>query len=291
MTPKTIFGNASIKKTDEPSSTKVTPSVLFSGNVITKTEKVSKSEPSQIFGKTAIVRNRIKVSVVDLKDKYPKINDAVLNKAVELILTTNCEQINQTDIINWGYSAQEKYTDLVENIANINGSVLLSATKQLINEIGELIELDTKTNGIIKKLFNKNNTEAIYRKIVVKNELLKKNTIMLHNLLEVIKNCMQNTIALEHEILVNVIAGNFIMDFIPNQYKDTFTSRIISLESLNTQFKLSKKQLELLDETIIKMISIIQDTLSVEVPTWYNNKTFVNISENKKQEILNKIKL
>jgi len=188
MTPKTIFGNASIKKTDEPSSTKVTPSVLFSGNVITKTEKVSKSEPSQIFGKTAIVRNRIKVSVVDLKDKYPKINDAVLNKAVELILTTNCEQINQTDIINWGYSAQEKYTDLVENIANINGSVLLSATKQLINEIGELIELDTKTNGIIKKLFNKNNTEAIYRKIVVKNELLKKNTIMLHNLLEVIKN-------------------------------------------------------------------------------------------------------
>ena len=291
MTPKTIFGNASIKKTDEPSSTKVTPSVLFSGNVITKTEKVSKSEPSQIFGKTAIVRNRIKVSVVDLKDKYPKINDAVLNKAVELILTTNCEQINQTDIINWGYSAQEKYTDLVENIANINGSVLLSATKQLINEIGELIELDTKSNGIIKKLFNKNNTEAIYRKIVVKNELLKKNTIMLHNLLEVIKNCMQNTIALEHEILVNVIAGNFIMDFIPNQYKDTFTSRIISLESLNTQFKLSKKQLELLDETIIKMISIIQDTLSVEVPTWYNNKTFVNISENKKQEILNKIKL
>jgi hypothetical protein len=79
------------------------------------------------------------------------------------------------------------------------------------------------------------------------------------------------------------------MDFIPNQYKDTFTSRIISLESLNTQFKLSKKQLELLDETIIKMISIIQDTLSVEVPTWYNNKTFVNISENKKQEILNKL--
>jgi len=83
---------------------------------------------------------------------------------------------------------------------------------------------------------------------------------------------VQNTIALEHERLVNVIDGNFIMDFIPN-------------------FKLSKKQLELLDETIIKMISIIQDTLSVEVPTWYNNKTFVNISENKKQEILNKIKL
>lgn len=291
MTPKTIFGNTSIKKTDEPSAIKVTPSVLFSGNIITKTEKVSKSEPSQIFGKTAIVRNRIKVSVVDLKDKYPKINDAVLNKAVELILTTNCEQINQTDIINWGYSAQEKYTDLVENIANINGSVLLSATKQLINEIGELIETDTKTNGLIKKLFNKNNTETTYRKIVVKNELLKKNTLMLHNLLEVIKKCMQNTVTLEHEILVNVVAGNFMLDFIPTQYKDTFTSRIISLESLNTQFKLSKKQLELLDETIIKMISIIQDTLSVEVPTWYNNKTFENISENKKQEILNKIKL
>ena len=290
MTPKTIFGNTSIKKTDEP-STKVIPSVLFSGNIITKTEKILKSEPSQIFGKTAIVRNRIKVSVVDLKSKYPKINDTVLDKAVELILTTNCEQINQSEIINWGYSAQEKYTDLVENIANINGSVLLSATKQLINEIGELIETDTKTNGLIKKLFNKNNTEAIYRKIVIKNELLKKNTIMLHNLLEVIKKCMQNTVTLEHEILVNVIAGTFILEFIPTQYKDTFTSRIISLESLNTQFKLSKKQLELLDETVIKMISIIQDTLSVEVPTWYNNKTFENINENKKQEILNKIKL
>lgn len=291
MTPKTIFGSATSKKNEEPSVKKVIPSVLFSGTLITKSEKVYKSEPSQIFGKTAIVRNRIKVDVSDLKVKYPKVNDTVLSKAVTLILTTNCEQINQTDIINWGYSAQEKYTDLVENIANINRSVLLAATKQLINEIGELIETDTKTNGLIKKIFKKNNTETIYRKIVVKNELLKKNTLMLHNLLEVIKTCMQSTIELENEILVNVIAGTFILDFIPNQYKDTFTSRIISLESLTTQFKMSKTQLELLDETVIKVISIIQDTLSVEVPTWYNNKTFENISENKKQEILNKIKL
>lgn len=291
MTPKTIFGNTQPKQAIEPPVKKVTPSVLFSGNVITKMEKVSKTEPSAIFGKTAIVRNRLKVNINDLKVKYPKVNDSVLTKASELILTTNCEQISQGEIINWGYSAQEQYTDLVEKIANINGSTLLSATKQLINEIGELIETDTKTNGIIKKLFSKNNTETIYRKIVIKNELLKKNTLMLHNLLEIIKNCMQDTVKLEQEILVNVIAGTFILDYIPAQYKDTFTNRVISLESLNTQFKLSKKQLELLDETIIKMISIIQDTLSVEVPTWYNNKTFENISESKKQEILTKIKL
>lgn len=291
MTPKTIFGNNPVKQAVEPSSKKVTPSVLFSGNIITKSEKVSKTEPSQIFGKSAIIRNRIKISVDDLKIKYPKVHDVVLNNAVELILTTNCDQVNQTNIINWGYSAQEKYTDLVERIANINGSTLLAATKQLINEIGELIETDTKTAGIIKKLFNKDKTEAIYRKIVVKNELLKKNTLMLHNLLEVIKKCMQDTIELEQEILTNVIAGMYIVDYIPETYKDTFNTRIVSLESLNTQFKLSKKQLELLDETIIKIISIIQDTLSVEVPTWYNNKTFVNINENKKQEIINKIKL
>jgi hypothetical protein len=291
MTPKTIFGNTQPKQAIEPPVKKVTPSVLFSGNVITKMEKVSKTEPSPIFGKTAIVRNRLKVNINDLKAKYPKVNDSVLTKASELILTTNCEQISQGEIINWGYSAQEQYTDLVEKIANINGSTLLSATKQLINEIGELIETDTKTNGIIKKLFSKNNTETIYRKIVIKNELLKKNTLMLHNLLEIIKNCMQDTVKLEQEILVNVVAGTFILDYLPAQYKDTFTNRVISLESLNTQFKLSKKQLELLDETIIKMISIIQDTLSVEVPTWYNNKTFENISESKKQEILTKIKL
>ena len=102
---------------------------------------------------------------------------------------------------------------------------------------------------------------------------------------------MQDTVALEQEILTNVIAGMYIVDYIPETYKDTFNTRIISLESLNTQFKLSKKQLELLDETIIKIISIIQDTLSVEVPTWYNNKTFVNISETKKKEIINKLKL
>jgi len=291
MTPKTIFGNNPVKQADEPSSKKVTPSVLFSGNIITKSEKVPKTGPSQIFGKSAIVRNRIKVNVDDLKIKYPKVHENVLNKSVELILTTNCEQINQSDIINWGYSAQEKYTDLVERIANINGSTLLSATKQLINEIGELIETDTKTVGIIKKLFNKDKTDTIYRKIVIKNELLKKNTLMLHNLLEVIKKCMQDTVALEQEILTNVIAGMYIVDYIPETYKDTFNTRIISLESLNTQFKLSKKQLELLDETIIKIISIIQDTLSVEVPTWYNNKTFVNISETKKQEIITKLKL
>lgn len=291
MTPKTIFGNNPVKQAVEPSSKKVTPSVLFSGNIITKSEKVSRTEPSQIFGKSAIIRNRIKISVDDLKIKYPKVHDAVLNKAVELILTTNCDQVNQTNIISWGYSAQEKYTDLVERIANINGSTLLAATKQLINEIGELIETDTKTAGIIKKLFNKDKPETIYRKIVVKNELLKKNTLMLHNLLEVIKKCMQDTIELEQEILTNVIAGIYIVDYIPETYKDTFNTRIVSLESLNTQFKLSKKQLELLDETIIKIISIIQDTLSVEVPTWYNNKTFVNINKNKKQEIINKLKL
>lgn len=291
MTPKTIFGNTQPKQAIEVPVKKVTPSVLFSGTVINKAEKVTTTNPAPIFGKTAIVRNRLKVSVADLKVKYPKINDNVLTKAYELILTTNCEQIGQMEIINWGYSAQEQYTDLVEKIANINGSTLLSATKQLINEIGELIETDTKTNGIIKKLFSKNNTETIYRKIVIKNELLKKNTLMLHNLLEIIKNCMQDTVKLEQEILVNVVAGTFILDYLPAQYKDTFTNRVISLESLNTQFKLSKKQLELLDETIIKMISIIQDTLSVEIPTWYNNKTFENISENKKQEILTKIKL
>ena len=291
MTPKAIFGSSPAKQAAEPSTKKVTPSVLFSGNVITKTESVVKNEPSQIFGKTAIVRNRLKISVTDLKVKYPKVTDGVLIKAAELIVTTNCEQINKNEIINWGYSAQERYTDLVENIAGINGSTLLSATKQLINEIGELIETDTKTVGIIKKLFNKNNTETIYKKIVIKNELLKKNTIMLHNLLEIIKKCMHDTVTLEQEILINVISGTFIIDHIPEAYKDAFSTRLVSLESLNTQFKLSKKQLELLDETIIKMISIIQDTLSVEVPTWYNNKTLVNISENKKQEIINKLKI
>lgn len=291
MPPKTIFGSSPAKPVIEPSVKQMNPSVLFSGTVISKAERVMKPDPSPLFGHDSIVRNRININISDLRAAYPKVNEVVLSKSIELILTTNCERITQNQIVNWGYSAQEKYTDLVEQIATVNASPLIAATKSLINEIGELIETDTKTAGFIKKYLSKKTTESVYRRIVVKNELLKKNTVMLNSLLEVIGNHINNTVALEQEISIHVISGNVISKYIPDTYKDTIGNRLVSLESLDLQFRMSKKQLELLNETVIRIISIIQDTLSVEVPTWYNNKTFQSISEVQKQEILKKIKI
>ena len=292
MKPKTIFEDLSSKKIEEPivNTKKVTPSVLFTGNVIAKAEKATNNGPSPLF-KDTYLRSRPTIKLQELKSQYSKIDDIVLNQALELILTTNCDQVNQKTIINWGFSAQESYARLIEKIASISNSTLLEATKKLINEIGALIETNTKTIGIIKKLLKRTSTENVYQKIVIKNELLKKNVIMLHNLLDIVAKSEKDAVSLENEIMVNIIAGNYLIQLIGAEYKDAFQTRITSLESLNIQFKVTKKQLELLNDTIIKIISIIQDTLAVEVPMWYNNAAFEKLSETQKIEILNKIKL
>ena len=266
MKPKTIFEDLSSKKIEEPivNTKKVTPSVLFTGNVIAKAEKATNNGPSPLF-KDTYLRSRPTIKLQELKSQYSKIDDIVLNQALELILTTNCDQVNQKTIINWGFSAQESYA--------------------------RLIETNTKTIGIIKKLLKRTSTENVYQKIVIKNELLKKNVIMLHNLLDIVAKSEKDAVSLENEIMVNIIAGNYLIQLIGAEYKDAFQTRITSLESLNIQFKVTKKQLELLNDTIIKIISIIQDTLAVEVPMWYNNAAFEKLSETQKIEILNKIKL
>lgn len=296
MTVKAIFGNQPLKKqVEEKVSTpkQTTPSVLFNeSSKITKVEKVTDPNcvPFPLFN-DAYKRTRPNLLVQELKAKYNDISNEVIDKAYQIILTTNCDNVNQKDIINWGFDAQQHYAVLIEMIANISNSSLLEATKKLINEIGELIENDTNNSGIIKKLFRKTDSEAIYKKIAIKTELVKRNVLMLHNLLDIVASCKQDTNKLQDAINIDLIAGNYLVDKVPQQYKDAFQTRLVSLESLNIQFKLTIKQLEILNDTIVKVISIIQDTLTVEVPVWYNNKAFEKISDEQKQQIITKIKL
>lgn len=289
MTPKTIFGSKpAIPQVQEQPIKKVAPSVLFNNNIVTKSEKATNVSPSPIFN-NATRRFRPVLLVEQLKEKYKDQSETILARAYQIIMTTNCEDVNQKDIINWGYDAQQKYAVLIEKIASISNSTLLAGSKMLINEIGALIENDTNNVGFIKKMFKKNDSESIYQKIVVKTELLKKNVVMLHNLLDIVASFKQEFSKLQDAIAVDLIAGEYLIQNIPVAYKDAFQTRIVSLESLNIQFKVTKKQVELLNDTIIKIISIVQDTLSVEVPIWYNNKAFENISEEQKQQIITKI--
>lgn len=292
MTPKAIFGKPSAKKVVEtPVMETIVPNVLFGGNVIKKSEKVASTEPSPIFGKNSFVRTRVNVTLDDLHLKYPNKSHDILKKVYQIVVTTNCEQINQPEMLNWGYDAQKKYNEIVEAIANICNNENLQRTKQLINEIGELIEVDTKTVGLIKKIFGKNKAEAIRKNISDKYNELNTKIPNIQNIISNIDEHVKDLTTIEETIFLHLAAGQHIVQHVPSQYKEVLENRLISLESLNLQFKVNQKQLELLKETSIKIIGIIQDTLSVEIPMWYNNNTLSQIKEDKKLEILTKIKI
>ena len=104
MTVKAIFGNQPLKKqVEEKVSTpkQTTPSVLFNeSSKITKVEKVTDPNcvPFPLFN-DAYKRTRPNLLVQELKAKYNDISNEVIDKAYQIILTTNCDNVNQKDKI------------------------------------------------------------------------------------------------------------------------------------------------------------------------------------------------
>jgi hypothetical protein len=269
-----------------------TPSVVFS-NSISNQKKSEPSQllgPAQIFNKDVFIRIRTDMSIEGLQIKYKTVDIDVLKRTLDVIKTTNCEQVNQADIINWGYEVQKKYGEFVDKINDICNNQQIELSKRLINEIGSLIE-EIVYPKFLTKMFGKTPSFSLaYTQIKDKNWDLQNKIGMLQTLIADINSMLNELKELKNDVEVHLIAAAELSDNMEDQYKNILLSRQASLTSTKLQFISSETQLNTLKDVLIKIISIIQDTLAVEVPLWVNSQILSSkIKNNKLLDTLNEI--
>lgn len=289
---KVLFSSNPENKIKEEQSFVPKATVLFSGET-NKKVPLAEYKPAALF-QNPTIRKRMKIDVETLKEKYPSVSENAILLVEEFLHSVNVCQFSDQDALNWGYECQEEYTSLIEKIADIANSSVIKASKFQINEIGIIIEKDFRKPSFWAGMLGRKkakSTEDIYKSLTIKNELLKNLIPELIKLLDESKERKNDIFSLENRVMVESIAAEMILDKVKAEYKSVLETRITSLVSMNIQFKMAKKQIEIIEQMIRDIISIIQDTLSVEIPFWYSNKTLENLNEEQKSELLKKLKI
>jgi hypothetical protein len=93
----------------------------------------------------------------------------------------------------------------------------------------------------------------------------------LNLLAENIESFKKEFDALTQKLILYISAGVYIKNYLPGQYQNILDGRILSMETVKVQCSVNKKQIELIKQSIIEVINIIQDTITIEINNWYTN--------------------
>lgn len=286
MTPKSIFEKASpvviitgdAKIVPAAQETPVTGKVSSLFNSDSRVERKRKesvgNNPTSIFdsGTGSFKRNRIQVNISEFNTRFPDLNEIHYTELKNLILTTNVEKINQEDIVNWGFELQSEYSKKIEEMGMYCTNPDLDIAKRLINEIGSTIETQfNSSKGLLKFIKKKSPVEETYKILNDKNKKLKEKINPLSQILTKIDLFKKEFDDLTQKLILYISAGAYIKNYIPEQYQNILDGRILSMETVKVQCSVNKKQIELLKQSIVEVISIIQDTITIEINNWYTN--------------------
>jgi hypothetical protein len=222
MTPKSIFeksspvviitGDAKIAPSKLETAKEGKVSSLF--NSETRVERKKKestgNNPASIFdsGNGSFKRNRIQVNVSEFQKLFPDLDEAYHGELKNLILTINIEQIDQKEIVNWGFEIQSEYSKKIEEMGKYCSDPDLDLSKKLINEIGSTIETQfNSSKGLLKFIKKKSPIEETYKSLNSKNQILKEKIRPLNLLAENIESFKKEFDALTQKLILYISAG------------------------------------------------------------------------------------
>jgi hypothetical protein len=250
----------------------------FMLNSETRVERKKKqntdSNPTSIFdgGSSSFQRNRIQVNVSDFESMFPELQSEYYGELKNLILTTNTQHIDQEEMINWGFEVQSQYSKKIEEMGKYCFNPEIDLSNKLINEIGAIIETEfNSSRGLFKFIKKKSPVETIYKELIGKNEQLKNKIGVLSQISKSIDSFKEEFDILTQKLILYISGATYIKNHIAEKYRNILETRILSMESVIVQCSVNKKQIDLVKQNIIEIISIIQDTITIEINNWYTN--------------------
>lgn len=267
-----------------PAVTQVKPTAIVAPEKPKAVPTVSK--PTGIAG--GVQRQRIELSLTDLRNLNPGIGDGTLEKAMLLIQMTNLEALGDREVVMWGHNPQKSYGDLISQSLTIFQSEPLCRVQKHLSRMIEILSLiDLKkvceqgASSALSKVFRKA-TKAIdtpEELAEAQTELSQLISLMNQEIDSLLKvkgqleaiSKMIDDIGSEIEVLA--ISAAYLADYIhrqnpTNQFYAKFLERSASLTQSLAQIRSSSSMRQVQIEHPLALISAVQSVALVQVPAW-----------------------
>lgn len=221
------------------------------------------------------VRTRIPVINEDLLKLEPSATVNTLNEARELILTTNIDNVDNRQIVYWGAEVQKKYAELVEKNFVLFQSTVIAKAKDSFNTIIDILtnlNVEEKKKSIFDTFKKTETFDQGYKKLKAQIALLENTLPALLDLEEAVGASDKVEAKLLKELEIVILAASFILNYLKdNALSALFLSRVTSLVSTKTSIIGNDIQRKAFSDSLLQLVSGIQDTLRVDIPIWYEN--------------------
>lgn len=229
--------------------------------------KIVKSSGALFSG--AAIRERISVQDSDLS---PLTKDPlVLQKAKQIILTTNLDNLNHDTVLDWGADVQKEYSDFLNQMLGIFNDDALNETRKLYNSVIDLLN-DLQPSEIFKKSIwsRKTPKERFDEKYpVLKNSIenLNKSLDKLKPAKEFVSSIPQKIKELEEKLQPYIVAANFLANYKKQNFSlDLFVSRLTSLMTTEASLQNDKQTYTKLSDMILNITNAVKTTILTETP-------------------------
>ena len=281
--------------------------VIFKPTIVTVKEGVQEEKgtavaPSKIVG---FERNRLPVTIEQIKRKYLNTNDLMATKALQYVVETDVEVMLHSSALIWQTDLQKRYSDKVMKLLEYTQH---PATAKASNQISRILEIlqsidlqgvcEYETDGVISR-FLKNSSKEFDtpEELQHAEKELKQLTYYLADQLKallVLQQKLQEINVeikeLAAEIKAAGMAALFLADYLPGkgpQYlkiADQFLERGKSLMQTEVQIFENEVARDSQEGHPIKLIEMIQNTILVMIPDWLGSVSSIRsmVEMNKK---------
>jgi uncharacterized protein YaaN involved in tellurite resistance len=251
-------------------------------------QQTAKAKAPTVFG---VQRKRIPATIDDLRKQNSHTDQKVLETALQLILATNVEEMDDDQCILWGKTQQEKYT------ACVNENLKLSQTGAAADVIRQLTRLQEvlgqidfeRLFGLEKGFFSKLTRESSEKRLAffgrIQTEMNQIINLLAPKEQELLdhQNKVQALIRRIHsadgDMEAYAIAADFLANYLRQEYaNDSEKKRLANLLEQRSmlltrsigQIRANAPLLKQQEEQPLNLINCIQSTVLVEVPNWLN---------------------
>lgn len=285
--PKVLFENTK-DSTWEFTAQNRAPKVLFD------VPPVKKGEP--LF-ESSIFRKRLPVTLQDISNCNKNVIDSlVLNKALEIVLTTNVDDGDDMKIIYWGADLQTQHNQLLEFEFATTQSPLITTSQEELGKIVVILqEMDiTKINPSMwssiftsVEISKQKIRKTLDEKYIILQSYIKSLQGKVAGLIDIVKKLQSHVVNLNvliENVNASLLAGKFLSDYIgSDKHPDknslaklktqrvALDTRLIGLTATLGTLKVNIQQNDLSISLLNSLIENVQATLLVDIPLWYTS--------------------
>lgn len=240
--------------------------------------------PTKMVGKE---RNRIAVTLEDLKGHFAGIADDLLEQVLQFVLETDVDVLKNTSALLWQMDLQKRYSDRVMQLLETTQNESIAKANSHVSRIVQILEaIDLRgvctyeKDGMLSRFFKSSNKEFdTPEELLHAEKELKQLTSLLGGQLQGLLQ-LQSTLqslnlevkAIGQEIKAAALAAQYLSGYLLRQgsqkISDQLIERSMSLTQTQLQIEANEPAREIQMEIPMRLITVIQHAILVMIPDW-----------------------